>query len=193
MAKTTASLLSSTTVTCVTLYVGELAGICVDLLRNRARHGPRAVRATAHEPDALEAHVVQIAHFDDVFVGVHRAGDRGLFDRLELRIAGVLHLGRFHVFLADARRLRDLSKQDRLGRLVGPWDGCEHVRSWMREWNLLEILGEHLRGKRPRTREIGRGEPATRHQEIDRPVFTEPEDIALGVVHPEQRCATHEH
>ena len=43
----------------------------------------------------------------------------GLLDRLKLRIALVLHLGRLHQLLVDARRLRDLRQQHRLGGLIG--------------------------------------------------------------------------
>src|SRR5262249_54416014 len=77
--------------------VGDVVGWRADrnlinLARYRAGDLPRPVRAAPHEPHALKAHVVQVADLDDVLIGVHSAGDLGLLDRLELRIAGVSDL-----------------------------------------------------------------------------------------------------
>src|SRR5262249_32128082 len=47
-------------------------GNLIDLFRNRCRHFPGAGRAPPHEPDTLEAHVIEIADLDDVLVSVHR-------------------------------------------------------------------------------------------------------------------------
>ena len=118
--------------------------------------------------------------------------DRGLLDRLELRVALVGHVGGLHQLLVDTRGLWNLRQQHRFGGLIGARHGREHARPLVRQRDLLEVVGQVRRCERPRPVEIGCAEPAAGNQVVHRTLrAAQPEDVALGVADPDQPGAGH--
>ena len=56
----------------------------------------------------------------------------------------------------------------------------------MFEGNLLEVRGKRRRCKGPRSREIGRGEPAAGHEVVNRSRLSIAEDVAFRVADPDE-------
>ena len=68
----------------------------------------------------------------------------------------------------------------------------EDARPLVLERDLLELGGQGRRRERPRSREVRRREPAPRHQEVNGAGRAHPEDVAVGVAHPQQLRPAHD-
>ena len=168
---------------------GRADGDFIDLLGDGARDLPWTRGALAGEPHPLIAHVVRLADLEDVLVGVLGALDGRLLDRRELRIARERHVGSLQLLLVDARGLRNLGHEHRFGGLIGAGNRRQHARALVFEGDLLEVCRKRWRGKRPRSGEVGRREPPSRHEVVDGSGLAHAEDIALGVADPEESGA----
>ena len=162
----------------------------VDGLRDFAGDLPRPGRAFRHEPDALEAHVVEVADLQDVLVGVDRPLHRRLLDRLELgRSALILDVGGRHG-PTDARGLRNPREQHRLNGLSRTGHRRQHARSLVLDRNLFEVVWQGRCGERPGAREIRRRKPPAGHQEVDRTGHGHSKEVAIGVADPQELLCT---
>src|SRR5438552_6493748 len=94
----------------------------VDLFRHRSRRGPGSRRIGRHEPDPLQAKVIDISYFDYFVRCVSSILEGGPFNRLKLRISIV---GNFRLLCGlriDFCGRRDLRHKDRVLGFVGSWN-----------------------------------------------------------------------
>ena len=171
---------------------GVAGGDLVDLLRHRVRHLPRArwrSCPTNHTPwctcsTASPTLKTSLSVFTARCTVVDSIG-------ANLRLVLVGHFGRLELLLVDARGLRDLRQEHRLGGLIGAGHRRQHARALVLERDLLEVGRQRRRRERPRPGEVGRREPAAGDDVVDRAGLAHPEHVALGVAHPQQAGAGH--
>ena len=118
--------------------------------------------------------------------------DRRLLDRLELRIALVLHLGRLD--LLSCRRAPSAESAPaaplRPPASVPGTEASTRDR-WCASGIFLKSSGSVGVANVHGPVEVRRREPAAGDEEVDRAGLAEPEDVALGVADPEQLRAGH--
>src|SRR5215469_4008224 len=141
----------------------------VDDLRNGVGGGPGTLRSGGHEPDALKAQIIDVAHLNDLIGGVGGVLQRRALNRYELWRTGVGHID------LGGRGLRidnhgggDLRDQHGILCLRRAWDGSEDGTGGTGERNVGEVGRQSEAGEGPRTLQVRSAEPTPRREVVIR-------------------------
>src|SRR5438093_3494661 len=153
----------------------------VNLFRHRSRRGPWSRRIGRHEPDPLQAKVIDVSYFDYFVRCVSSILEGGPFNRLKLRIPAVGNFRLLCGLRVDYRRSRHLGHQHGVLCLFRARNRYEHPSSR----TILRDLGKVWRQLwcrvSPRTAQISCFKPTASGQIVVLLRGSINEEIGIGV------------